>query len=114
MPILPSFCPSIIMSYSKSFYKLVNIAVIDYHKLHFPLVLRKWQEGDSFIPIGMKGEKKLSDFFIDNKIPIPDKEKIWVLCSSSEIVWVVGYRISENFKILETTKKAYIAQLRNK
>ena len=91
-----------------------NIAVLDYHKLHFPLILRKWQEGDSFIPIGMKGEKKLSDFFIDNKIPIPDKEKIWVLCSSSEIVWVVGYRISENFKILETTKKAYIAQLRNK
>ena len=62
----------------------------------------------------MKGKKKLSDFFIDNKISIPEKEQIWILCSDSEIVWIVGYRISEKFKITETSKKAYIVQLKKK
>lgn len=88
-----------------------NIAMLDFHKLQFPLFLRKWQKGDFFTPIGMKGKKKLSDFFIDNKISIPEKENIWVLCSFSEIIWVVGYRIADRFKVVETTKKAYIAQL---
>ena len=85
--------------------------MLDYEKLQFPLVLRKWQKGDFFTPLGMKGKKKLSNFFIDNKISIPEKENIWVLCSSSEIIWVIGYRISEKVKLSETTKKAYIVQL---
>ena len=59
----------------------------------------------------MNGKKKVSDFFIDNKIPIPEKEQIWVLCSTAEIIWVVGMRISERFKISEKSKKAYIVQL---
>lgn len=88
-----------------------NIAAFDYQKLQFPLILRRWEKGDFFTPIGMKGKKKLSDFFIDNKIPIPEKENIWVLCSSTEIIWVVGHRIADKFKLIETTKKAYIAQL---
>ena len=91
-----------------------EIAVLDFNKLRFPLMLRKWQEGDFFTPSGMKGKKKLSDFFIDNKISIPEKEQIWLLCSANEIVWIVGHRISEKFKITETSKKAYIVQLLKK
>ena len=77
----------------------------------FPLLLRKWKKGDFFSPIGMNGKKKLSDFFIDNKIPIPEKENIWVLCSSDEIIWIVGYRIADKFKVIENTRKVYIAEL---
>ena len=89
----------------------VNIAMLDLSKLHFPLVLRKWEKGDFFFPLGMKGKKKLSDFFIDNKISIPEKEQIWVLCSANEIAWIVGLRLDDRFKITEKTKKAYIVQL---
>ena len=89
----------------------LTIAMLDYDKLEFPLILRKWKKGDFFFPLGMKGTKKLSNFFIDNKISIPEKEQIWVLCSTDEIIWVVGMRISERFKISEKTKKAYIVQL---
>jgi len=88
-----------------------NIAVFDYNKLQFPLLLRRWKKGDSFSPIGMNGKKKLSDFFIDNKIPIPEKENIWVLCSSSEIIWIVGHRVADKFKVVENTRKVYIAEL---
>ena len=89
----------------------VNIAMLDLSKLHFPLVLRKWEKGDFFFPLGMNGKKKLSDFFIDNKISIPEKEQIWVLCSDNEIAWIVGLRLDYRFKITEKTKKAYIVQL---
>ena len=88
-----------------------NIAFFDYDKLAFPLLLRKWKKGDFFSPIGMNGKKKLSDFFIDNKTPIPEKENIWVLCSSDEIIWIVGYRIADKFKVIENTRKVYIAEL---
>ena len=99
------------VSNNPSIKKDKNFAVFDYQKLQFPLILRRWKKGDVFTPIGMKGKKKLSDFFIDNKISIPEKENICVLCSSAEIIWIVGYRISDKFKVVETTKKAYIAQL---
>ena len=89
----------------------LTIAMLDYDKLEFPLILRKWKKGDFFFPLGMNGKKKLSNFFIDNKISIPEKEQIWVLCSTDEIIWVVGMRISERFKISKKTKKAYIVQL---
>ena len=89
----------------------INFAILDYEKLYFPLELRKWEKGDFFFPLGMKGKKKLSDFFIDNKISIPEKEQVWVLCSDNEIIWIVGLRLDERFKILENTKKAYIVQL---
>ncbi|MGB4341313.1 MAG: tRNA lysidine(34) synthetase TilS, partial [Dysgonamonadaceae bacterium] len=62
----------------------------DADKLSFPLTLRKWQPGDWFIPFGMKGRKKLSDFFTDRKFSLPDKENAWVLTSDEDIVWVVG------------------------
>lgn len=87
------------------------IAKLDFEKLKFPLTLRKWQEGDKFMPLGMKKFKKLSDFFIDNKFSILDKQEQWLLCSGDDIVWVVGCRIDERYKLETDTKKVYIAQL---
>ena len=80
-------------------------AFIDPDKLTYPVVLRKWREGDTFRPLGMKGTKKLSDFFIDNKIEISQKEKTWLLCSGDEIVWVVGLRLDDRFRITQSSDK---------
>ena len=88
-----------------------NIAQLDVEKLKFPLTLRKWKEGDKFIPLGMKKFKKLSDFFIDSKFSIIDKQEQWLLCSDVDIVWLVGCRIDERYKLETNTKKVYIAQL---
>lgn len=86
-------------------------AVLDFDKLQFPLHLRRWQKGDVFKPIGMRGKKKVSDFFIDQKMSLFEKENVWLLCSSGEIVWVVGHRIDERFKLVEATQKVYLVQL---
>lgn len=67
--------------------------------------IRKWQAGDRFKPLGMKGWKKLSDFFIDEKISILEKEQTWVLIYKNEIVWVMGMRLDNRFKITESTQK---------
>lgn len=88
-----------------------NIAQLDIEKLKFPLTLRKWKQGDKFMPLGMKKFKKLSDFFIDNKFSIIDKQEQWLLCSGVDIVWVLGCRIDERYKLESNTKKVYIAQL---
>ena len=88
-----------------SWSKLANhTIVVDQDCLSSPLILRKWQPGDRFFPLGMQGSKKLSDYFTDQKISGPEKEKIWLLCSDSEIVWVVGYRADDRFKVTENTK----------
>lgn len=78
--------------------------VLDYDKLRFPLRLRHWQNGDFFIPLGMKGRKKLSDFFTDQKLSLLDKEKVWLLLSGRDIVWVVGMQIDDRFKITSSTR----------
>lgn len=82
-----------------------NQAFLDYDKLTFPLSIRNWKEGDTFKPLGMKGTKKLSDFFIDNKIERASKEQAWLLCSDDEIAWVIGHRIDERFKITKDTRR---------
>ncbi len=89
------------------------IACLDYRKLHFPLLLRKWQHGDSFCPLGMKNMKKLSDFFIDNKLSIFEKEQCWVLVSGGQIAWIVGRRIDDRFKISDETKQVIEVTLSN-
>jgi tRNA(Ile)-lysidine synthase len=90
----------------KEVKKEESIGQFDYHLLKFPLVLRKWKEADFFYPLGMKGKKKrLSDFFIDEKMSIFDKNKCWLLCSGSNIIWVVGKRMDERFKISNDTKQ---------
>lgn len=78
---------------------------VDADKLNYPLRLRKWQDGDVFQPFGMKGKKKLSKFFKDEKLSLVAKEKIWLLCSNSKIVWVIGYRLDDRFKITPNTKQ---------
>jgi len=82
-----------------------NIVYIDYDKITFPIILRKKQEGDSFYPLGMKGKKKLSDFYKDEKISLPEKEKIWLFCDTKNIIWVSGKRLDERYKISENTKR---------
>ena len=94
--------------------KIKDTACFDYERLVFPLVIRKWKSGDKFIPSGMKGFKKLSDFFIDNKINRLLKEKTLLLCSNDDIIWVIGSRIDERYKATSKTKKMYIANLLDK
>lgn len=81
-----------------------NIALIDADKLEYPLLLRRWTEGDTFVPIGMSGHKKVSDYLIDAKVSMPEKQRQFVLLSGGRIVWVVGRRMSEEFKIDSSTE----------
>jgi len=67
--------------------------------------LRKWQKGDRFKPLGIKGWKKLSDFFIDEKLSILEKEQVWVMTYQDEIAWIVGKRLDDRFKVSESTQK---------
>ena len=89
-----------------------KVAVLNYDKLEFPLTIRNWKEGDWFIPSGMKGKKKLSDYFIDNKFSLIEKKRCFVLCSNNEIVWIVGHRIDERYKFVDGLEKAYICQIK--
>jgi tRNA(Ile)-lysidine synthase len=81
------------------------IATLDADKTIFPLTLRKWKQGDRFFPFGMQNSKKLSNFFIDLKLSLDDKEKTWLLCSGEKIIWVIGKRIDDRFKITGDTKR---------
>ncbi|MDP1621940.1 MAG: tRNA lysidine(34) synthetase TilS [Bacteroidales bacterium] len=82
-----------------------NIASLDFSKLQFPLLLRKWRHGDSFYPLGMKKRKKLSDFFIDQKFSLRDKEQTWLVCSGNDIIWIVGHRIDHRFRVTSATRE---------
>lgn len=82
-----------------------RIACLDLQKLHFPLMLRRWRSGDYFQPLGMQGMKKISDYLIDTKVSLPDKERIWLLTSGSEIAWVIGQRIDDRFKVRPETRQ---------
>lgn len=85
---------------------------VDEDKLWFPLVLRRWKHGDKFQPAGMDGKsKKVSKFFKDNKLSLIEKENSWILCSDNQIVWIVGFRQDERFKIGNRTKKILKIQL---
>lgn len=79
--------------------KSKETALFDAEKIQFPLTLRVWQNGDVFCPLGMKGKKKkISDFLINAKVPLHQKEKIYVLCNANQaIIWLLGHRIDERF-----------------
>ena len=82
-----------------------SIIFVDEDKLAYPLVLKKWEEGDSFQPFGMNGKsKKLSKLFKDEKLSLLEKENCWVLWSENQIVWVIGIRQDERFRIDNSTK----------
>lgn len=89
-----------------------NVAKLDAHKVKLPLVWRPWKEGDAFHPLGMQHRKKLSDFFIDAKFSLADKANATVLESQGAIIWVVGERIDERYKITPQTERAIILDCR--
>jgi tRNA(Ile)-lysidine synthase len=86
---------------------------LDYNNLKFPLKLRHWKDGDYFHPLGMKGRKKLSDFFVDKKIDLLEKQKLWILTSQEDVVWIVGYQIDDRFKITSATKNIVMISLKD-
>ena len=88
--------------------KASNVACLDADKLQYPLHLCRWQQGDWFIPFGMKGRKKLSDFFVDRKFSTSEKEQLWLLTSGDDIVWVVGHRVDARYAVTDKTKKVKI------
>lgn len=77
----------------------------DFDLLPLKLQLRNWQQGDSFVPLGMDGSMKVSDFLINNKVALSDKRDVVVLATKSEIVWICGMRINDRYKVTKQTKR---------
>ena len=88
-----------------------NTACFDADKLTHPLLLRPWRQGDSFIPFGMKGRKKVSDYMTDQKFSLLRKEQQWVLCCGEEIIWLIGERTDNRFRIGASTKRVLTVRL---
>lgn len=88
-----------------------NMAYLDADKLTLPFSIRPWRQGDKFMPLGMNSEKKLSDFMIDEKIPVNLKKRLPIFESDNQIFWIAGYRIDNRFKVTENTKTVLIIKL---
>ncbi|TFH27109.1 MAG: tRNA lysidine(34) synthetase TilS [Bacteroidia bacterium] len=86
-------------------------ACLDLDEIQFPLTIRHWVHGDYFYPLGMNQMKKLSDYFVDNKIPVPEKESTWIMASGKKIVWIMGQRIDHRFRITPDTRKVLLLRL---
>lgn len=95
-----------------SISKEQSIASLDFSKLEFPLVVRRWNKGDFFYPLGMTSRKKLSDFFIDEKYSRFDKDQAWVLSTGGNIAWIIGKRIDNRYKVTDKTKVIYEIKLK--
>ena len=87
-----------------------DIAYFDLDKLKFPLVLRHWQQGDWFVPFGMQGRKKLSDYFSDHKYSLKQKEDAWLLCSGNDVIWLIGERSDNRYRITSSTKRILVVK----
>ena len=108
---LRSYCGNAVLFYEycpiddiRTFGVPEHIAQVDADKLRFPLTLRRWREGDWFIPYGMTGRKKVSDYLIDAKVSTPEKQRQFVLLSGDEIVWLVGRRIDDRYRLTRDTE----------
>lgn len=88
-------------------------ACLDADKLRAPLTLRLWRQGDSFVPFGMKGTKKVSDYLTDRKFSRLRKEQQWVLCCGEDIAWLVGERTDNRFRVEEETKRVVVIRTGN-
>ena len=88
-----------------------KIACLDADKVRFPLQLRKWKEGDWFCPLGMNKKKLISDFLIDQKVPLNLKKEVYLLTSNGSIVWVMGMRIDDRFKVTDKTEKVILLKI---
>ena len=108
-PISLSFTKSVVAK-DFSIQKDKTVAYFDYSKLSFPLTLRKWKEGDGFVPFGMRGRKKLSDYFSDHKFSRIEKSRAWLLCSGEDIIWIVGERSDNRFRLDEASTNALIVK----
>jgi tRNA(Ile)-lysidine synthase len=111
-PIVLTFSIQDIIGYTIATDK--KSASLDLGKLKFPLRLRHWKEGDYFFPLGMKNKKKLSDFFINEKYSLLQKQQTWILFSGEDIVWIIGERIDDRFKITEATQQVCKITLKDK
>ncbi|MBN2482480.1 MAG: tRNA lysidine(34) synthetase TilS [Bacteroidales bacterium] len=87
-----------------------NIAALDLDLITFPLTVRHWRPGDAFKPLGMRGSKKISDYLIDQKIPLPDKQHIHVIESDGNIIWLISHRIDDRYKITVATKNILLIE----
>ena len=108
---LRSYCGNAVLYYEycniddiRNFGVPPHIAQVDADKLRYPLTLRRWREGDWFIPYGMTGRKKVSDSLIDAKVSVPEKQRQFVLLSGDEIVWLVGRRIDDRYRLTHDTE----------
>jgi tRNA(Ile)-lysidine synthase len=97
------------------FEALPSKAYVDALKLIYPLILRSWQPGDKFMPLGMRGFKKISDFFVDQKVPLTNKDQIPILVNGNgDLIWIAGMRQDNRYKVSASTKKVAIFELKNK
>ncbi|MGN0187036.1 MAG: tRNA lysidine(34) synthetase TilS [Paludibacteraceae bacterium] len=81
-----------------------HTAYFDADKIQFPLTLRHWQQGDTFVPFGMHGHKKVSDLFVDKKLNLIEKSKVWIMTSNDLIIWILGIRTDHRFRVTNRTR----------
>ena len=106
-----SYCGNSVLYYEHTDIDNVNeyhlpsdVALLDEAKLQYPLRLRRWREGDTFVPFGMAGHKKVGDYLTNQKVSIVERKRQFVLLSGDDIVWVVGRRTDERYRIGNKTE----------